>query len=54
MVTLMTFALCEKDGRVGVTGLEILGDSAVDGVSGLSISLVFMRTFGDYSSGRER
>jgi hypothetical protein len=34
MVTLMTFALCEKDGRVDVAGLEILGDST-EGVTGL-------------------
>src|SRR5436190_13692205 len=51
MVTLITLALCEKDGRVGVTGLEIVGDSTVDGVAGLGISLEFMTTFDDDSPG---
>ena len=31
----MTLALCEKEGRVGVTGLEITGVSIVDGVEGV-------------------
>lgn len=30
----MTFAFCEKEGIVGVTGLELLGVSTVDGVTG--------------------
>jgi hypothetical protein len=34
MITLMTFALCEKEGSVGVTGLETTGVS-VEGVTGL-------------------
>ena len=31
MVTLITFAFCEKEGIVGVTGLEVLAVSTVDG-----------------------
>ncbi len=34
MVTLMTFALCEKEGSVGVAGLEMT-DASTDGVTGL-------------------
>ena len=34
MVTLMTFALCEKEGSVRVTGLET-ADAFTDGVTGL-------------------
>ena len=45
MVTLMTFALCEKDGRVGVTGLEM--NSSVDGVTKVDdgVTLEFLMTF---------
>jgi hypothetical protein len=32
---LITFAFCEKEGIVGVTGLEVGGVSIVDGVTGL-------------------
>jgi len=35
MVTLITFALCEKEGSVGVTDLENAGVST-DGVTGLN------------------
>ncbi|CAB4435309.1 unnamed protein product [Rhizophagus irregularis] len=45
----MALALCEKEERVGVTGLEIVGGSTVDGVAGLGISLEFMATFEDNS-----
>ncbi|CAB4384048.1 unnamed protein product [Rhizophagus irregularis] len=34
-----------KKGRVGVTGLEIIGDLIIDGVAGLSNFLEFMATF---------
>ena len=36
MVTLITFTFCEKEGIVGVTGLEIGGVSIVDDVSGIN------------------
>jgi hypothetical protein len=36
MVTLITFAFCEKEGVLGVTGLEMGGVSIVDGVSGIN------------------
>ena len=34
IVTLITFALCEKEGSVGVVGLE-MADASMDGVTGL-------------------
>ena len=37
MVTLITFAFCEKEGIVGITSLELLGVSMV-GVTGLDIT----------------
>ena len=48
----MTFALCEKDGRVDVTGLEM--DSSVDGVTKVDdgVTLEFLTIFeeeDDYS-----
>ena len=33
-MTLITFALCEKEGSVGVVGLET-ADASMDGVTGL-------------------
>ena len=33
-MTLMTFALCEKEGSVGVVGLE-MADASTDGIIGL-------------------
>ena len=35
-MTLITFAFCEKEGIVGVTGLEVLGVSTVDGFDVMS------------------
>ena len=46
MVTLMTLALCENEGRVGVTGLEI-GDVSIDGVTGLDGTGVFTMVLDD-------
>ena len=34
IVTLMTFALCEKEGSVGVVGLET-ADTSINGITGL-------------------
>jgi hypothetical protein len=50
-VTLITFAHCEKEGRVGVTGLEKVGVST-DGVTGLDVageSTVLDDSLGDRS-----
>jgi hypothetical protein len=35
MVTFITFAFCEKEGIVGVTDLELLGDDSFGARSGL-------------------
>jgi hypothetical protein len=37
MVTLITFAFCEKEGVLGVTGLELIGVST-DGITGLDVT----------------
>jgi len=46
MVTLMTLALWEKEGRVGVTGLEV-ADVSIDGVTGLDGTGVFTMILDD-------
>jgi hypothetical protein len=43
IVTLITFAFCEKEGIVGVIGLEVGGVSIVDGVTDLDTAGVVER-----------